>query len=283
MRSNDAAWTPLVTAMVPSYNAEAFIAETLESLAAQTWPHLEILIGDDASKDRTPDIIRAFASKHANVRVLDREANLGWLGNSNDLMANAAGELVFFAFHDDTLKPDYVEKLVDGLRDYPDAVLAYSDVELVETDGRRLFLTCPEMDREGSVLRRGLRMIRTRRDFHWWIPNRGLFRKTAFDRIGGIQRNAYGEFSADWTWLLHLSLLGPFVRVPETLCRKAYQKTSLSINWRRNSARYRALWRAAIHEVQRSPVALPTKAVLSASLWLRIAASAVKSRLKPAD
>ena len=45
-------WTPTVTAILPCYNAEAFIADTLRCLARQTWPELEILIGDDASTDR---------------------------------------------------------------------------------------------------------------------------------------------------------------------------------------------------------------------------------------
>ncbi len=48
----------------------------------------------------------------------------------------------------------------------------------------------------------------------WWVPNRGLFRASAFAEVGGIHANEQGEYSADWTWLLSLSLLGEFVRVP---------------------------------------------------------------------
>ena len=98
-------WTPTVTAILPCYNAEAFISETLRSLAAQTWPKLEILIGDDASADETLAIVKAFAKGRDNVRIIARKRNLGWIANTNDLMAKASGELMFFAFHDDLIAP----------------------------------------------------------------------------------------------------------------------------------------------------------------------------------
>ena len=96
-------WRPKVTALVPCYNAAAFLDRTLYCLSSQTWPDLEILIGDDCSTDATLDVVRAFAASHPNVRVITREKNLGWLRNSNDLMAKAEGELMFFAFHDDVV------------------------------------------------------------------------------------------------------------------------------------------------------------------------------------
>ena len=109
------AWNPRVTALVPTYNGAEFIMRTLDSLAAQTWPNLEILIGDDRSTDDTLEVVRRFAEQSPGHAVLERDANLGWLRNSNDLMARADGELMFFAFHDDVVAPTYVEKLVAAL------------------------------------------------------------------------------------------------------------------------------------------------------------------------
>lgn len=261
-------WSPLVTALVPSYNAEAFIQKTLDSLAAQSWPCLEILIGDDASSDRTPEIIREFAARHDNVRVLERERNLGWRGNSNDLMANAAGELMFFAFHDDLVAPDYVTRLVEALRANPDAILAFSDVELVEVDGSRSTLSFRDLERTKTAFMRALIMAVDLGIRSWWIPNRGLFRKQAFEKIGGIPSNKSGEFGADWTWLLHMSTLGPLVRVPECLCCKIRQKTSLSLNWGRSRLKYMNLIRRGILEIKRSQLSTPAKIVICGYLRL---------------
>ena len=55
------AWNPRVTALVPTYNGAEFIMRTLDSLAAQTWSNLEILIGDDRSTDDTLEVVRRFA------------------------------------------------------------------------------------------------------------------------------------------------------------------------------------------------------------------------------
>jgi len=59
-----------VTALMPCYNAAEFIGSTLDCLVAQTWPNLEILIGDDCSTDETPRIVARFAQEHPNVRVI---------------------------------------------------------------------------------------------------------------------------------------------------------------------------------------------------------------------
>lgn len=270
---------PLVTALLPSYNADAYIRKTLDSLVAQTWPRLEILIGDDFSKDGTLKIIQEYAERHENIRILEREKNLGWLGNCNDLMENARGEMMFFAFHDDIVASTYVSSLVEILQREPDAILAYSDIELVDPDGTRDFLKCEEFSGIKSATKRGLMMAYRRPGFHWWIPNRGIFRKTAFEKIGGIPRSQFGEFSADWTWLLHMSLLGLFVRVPETLCFKHYQKSSLSINWERTPAKYRGLARAGIKEVMRSDLNLFGKLMICGCLRYKIIGSKLKSLL----
>ncbi|MBN9362656.1 MULTISPECIES: glycosyltransferase family 2 protein [unclassified Devosia] len=267
--TTDELWFPKVTALIPCYNSAAFIDRTLESLAAQTWPNLEILIGEDCSTDDTLSIVSAFAARRTDVRILRRDTNLGWLRNCNDLMANASGELMFFAFHDDAIEPTYIEKLVEALRDTPDAVLAYTDMVLFHPDGRQETKTFEALSNSRGALSRGLVMGGQATD--WWIPNRGLFRSWAFQRVGGIKPNAQGEFSADWTWLLHLSLLGPFVRVPETLCRKYFQKTSLSRNWAFSRAQWRALRRAGIREVWNSTLDLPRRLILAAYIGLNLA------------
>ncbi|MBM7504043.1 glycosyltransferase family 2 protein [Agromyces aurantiacus] len=263
------AWTPLVTALVPTYNGAAFITRTLDSLAAQTWPNLEILIGDDRSTDDTLEVVRRFAERHPNTRILERESNLGWLGNSNDLMANARGELLFFAFHDDVVAPTYVEALVAALRDRPGAVLAFSDMELHELDGTVTRHAFDELDGLESAMARGRVMVHRPGD--WWVPNRGLFRASGFAELGGIHPNERGEYSADWTWLLGLALIGEFVRVPEVLCTKHYMSGSLSKRWPHDADQRVALQRAGIAEIRRSArLGTVQKALLAGHLRRRV-------------
>lgn len=255
---------PLVTALVPTYNAAAFVGATLESLANQTWPRLEILIGDDGSTDGTLALVEAFADAHENVRLLRRSTNLGWLRNSNDLMEQAAGEFLFFAFHDDTVAPTYVEELATVLRERPEVVLAYSDMTVSEVGGVRTTQVFDEFASTRTTLQRGIVMAGRRKN--WWVPNRGMFRASAYRAVGGLRPNDAGEFAADWTWLFALSLRGPFVRVPQVLCDKYYQPGSLSKTWSRDAAQEAALRKAGRLEVRLSPLSWPAKAVLSALL-----------------
>ena len=114
----------------------------------------------------------------------------------------------------------------------------------------------------------------------WWVPNRGLFRASAFAAVGGIHPNEQGEYSADWTWLLSLSILGEFVRVPEVLCTKYYMKDSLSKRWPHDSSQLRALQRSGIAEIKRSSLSPAQKRVLARYLWRRVYGSRLPHGVK---
>ena len=58
---------PLVSILIPAYNAEEWIADTVQSAIAQTWPRKEIIVVDDGSRDRTAEVARRFASKEVTV------------------------------------------------------------------------------------------------------------------------------------------------------------------------------------------------------------------------
>jgi GT2 family glycosyltransferase len=271
-------WNPRVTALVPTYNGSAFIERTLDSLAAQTWTNLEILIGDDASADDTLAVVRRFAERHPNVRVVERESNFGWLRNSNDLMTRADGELMFFGFHDDVVAPTYVEELVRALAGNERAVLAYSDMIVRELDGSERVHVFDGLA-EATTARERARVMVSRPD-GWWVPNRGLFRASAFAEVGGIHPNELGEYSADWTWLLGLSIAGEFVRVPQVLCEKQYLSQSLSKRWAHDRRQMSALRRSGIAEIQRSRLSSRDKRILAWSLRGRIVASRFPHRVK---
>ncbi len=279
-RADAAEWAPLVTALVPTYNGASFILRTLESLAAQTWPHLEILIGDDRSTDDTLDVVRRFAGISPNTRIVERDVNLGWLRNSNDLMDRAEGELMFFAFHDDVVAPDYVEELVAALGRNERAVLAFSDMEVRELDGTTTLHVLDEVEGLRTGLQRGRVMVD--RPGNWWVPNRGLFRSSAFAEVGGIHPNDEGEYSADWTWLLGLSLIGEFVRVPEVLCTKHYTAGSISKKWRHDDDQLLALRKSGIAEIRRSRLDPVSKFLLISRLWRRMYGRRLPSGVKRA-
>ena len=108
---------PLVSILITAYNAEKWIGYTLESAVNQTWPRKEIIVVDDGSRDRTPEMARRFASK--NVRVVSTE-NRGHSSAANYAFKLCQGDYIQELDADDLLSPDKIEKQVVALQEVGD-------------------------------------------------------------------------------------------------------------------------------------------------------------------
>ncbi len=107
---------PLVTCLLTSFNHQLFIADAVRSILNQDYPHLEIIISDDASKDQTYSIACDVVSNHGLIRsiqVRKNENNLGVCAHLNQLIQTASGELIVVAAGDDISAPDRVRKIVE--------------------------------------------------------------------------------------------------------------------------------------------------------------------------
>lgn len=107
---------PTVSICVPTYNGEAYLAESLDSVLAQTFADVEVLVVDDGSSDGTVELAAAYAGRDARVRVERNPRNLGLVANWNRCVELARGEWIKFAFQDDLLAPTCVERLVAAAR-----------------------------------------------------------------------------------------------------------------------------------------------------------------------
>jgi glycosyltransferase involved in cell wall biosynthesis len=105
---------PLVSILIPAYNAEEWIAYTLQSATAQTWQRKEIIVIDDGSTDRTAEIARRFASKE--VAVVST-ANQGLSGAVNHAYRLCQGDYIQELDADDLLAPDKIERQLGALRE----------------------------------------------------------------------------------------------------------------------------------------------------------------------
>lgn len=230
---------PLVVACLPAYNAGAFIERTLHSVSGQTYGNLRILVSVDRSDDDTHARCVACADRDPRITVIAQPKRLGWVGNTNALLDTAEGDIFFLLAHDDVLAPEYVAALCGALVGNPAAVLAFSDVVGHRPDRPPELFRYRDLEGVGSRVERARRLIA--RTPHWWLPFRGLFHAWAIREIGGLRRNAAGEFAADWRFVIDMALLGGLVRVPEPLYHKDLRPTSLSSSWRYS----RRSWAAA--------------------------------------
>ena len=105
---------PIVSILIPAYNAEPWIADTIKTALAQTWPRTEIIVVDDGSRDQTLSIARQFASK--NISVVTQE-NQGAAAARNCALALSQGEFIQWLDADDLLSPDKVAKQMAAVQE----------------------------------------------------------------------------------------------------------------------------------------------------------------------
>jgi glycosyltransferase involved in cell wall biosynthesis len=96
---------PLVSVIVTAHDTEIYIEECIESLLSQSYPHLEVIVVDDASNDATPAIARRIGRSNGAVRVFQLNANLGTYYAKNLGILRARGEVIFFQDSDDICHP----------------------------------------------------------------------------------------------------------------------------------------------------------------------------------
>jgi glycosyltransferase involved in cell wall biosynthesis len=114
---------PLVSILIPAYNAEAWISDTLESALGQTWPRKEIIVVDDSSTDDTLTIVRRFASK--SVSVVSKP-NEGASSARNKAFSLSQGDYIQWLDADDLLAPDKIERQMTALNESGDPRTLFS-------------------------------------------------------------------------------------------------------------------------------------------------------------
>lgn len=129
---------PLVSILIPTFNRAGYLQEALASACAQTYSKVEIIVLDDASTDRTPDVVRALQQQDDRILYVRNHLNRGLVANWRQGVEIARGDFFCFLGDDDTLEPAFVETLLQPLCQDPSLVLAFCDHWIMDGAGRRL-------------------------------------------------------------------------------------------------------------------------------------------------
>jgi len=121
---------PLVSVLLPTYNQEDYIGEALESALQQDYENIEIVVGDDYSKDDTWEIVSEYEREYPEKIVSFRnEENLGVTRNCNEVLQRCSGKDIVFLAGDDVFLSGKISQQVDALEAESDRVLCYHDIE----------------------------------------------------------------------------------------------------------------------------------------------------------
>jgi cellulose synthase/poly-beta-1,6-N-acetylglucosamine synthase-like glycosyltransferase len=143
--------TPLVSIIVPVFNAKRYLWESLDSILAQTYPRIEVLVMDDASTDGTAEVIASFGDR---VKPYRQPSNRGIYGNTNDGIALASGDYIATYHADDVYFPVIVEREVAFLERHREAGAVFCQDIFIDSVGHEVGrLTLPrEIRVDGPLL-----------------------------------------------------------------------------------------------------------------------------------
>ncbi len=106
----------LVSIITPAYNAAEYIAETIESVLAQTYQNWEMLVVNDCSKDNTAEIVQSYAVKDKRIKLINMKQNSGAAVARNTAIQNAKGRYIAFLDSDDIWKKEKLQKQLNFMQ-----------------------------------------------------------------------------------------------------------------------------------------------------------------------
>jgi teichuronic acid biosynthesis glycosyltransferase TuaG len=210
---------PLVSVIVPAYNAEKYIKATIESALEQTYRNLEVVVGDDGSTDGTREIVQALAARDPRVKYFSQK-NAGQSAARNLAIAHAQGKYIAFLDADDLFLPTKLEEQVGYLEAHPDCGVSYCNIyHFFDGDPTHLYrFDVPTPS--GLLFDKLLRA-------NFINPLTVVLRKELLDRYGAFEPT-FRRVDEQYLWL-KLSWNGAqFCHLPRALGRYRVHRASLS-------------------------------------------------------
>ncbi|KTC91664.1 glycosyltransferase [Fluoribacter dumoffii] len=199
--NNKGSCNPLVSLVIPAYNAEKYIMAAIDSILQQTYSPIELIVVNDGSTDKTEELLRQHQDKfkYFSQKNSGQSAamNLGW--------EQSSGSFLGYLSADDRLHPEAIGLLVAELLAHPETVMAYPDFCIIDENSKYI----------RSIKAKDYNLRSIVADFDC-LPGPGaLFRREAWLAVGGW--NTTLRHIPDVDFYLRLCLYGPFKRIPKEL------------------------------------------------------------------
>ena len=224
---------PVVTIVALCHNHAPFLREALDSVVAQTYPHLDVWLVDDASTDNSPAILREYATRHPAWHLLLLPENVGNCQAFNTALFRSRGEFVIDFATDDVLLPTRVARQVAQFQAADAHVgVVYSNCELID-EASQLVGRHHRPDGAGGLLpapASGWVFAEVLRRYFISTPTM-MMRRACFESLGGYDETlAYEDFdfwvraSRDWQFLYLDEVTTRKRRHPRSMSARAYRR-----------------------------------------------------------
>jgi glycosyltransferase involved in cell wall biosynthesis len=202
---------PLISVVMPVYNALPFLDESISSILEQTLSDFEFVILDDASTDGSVELLRKWSLRDERIQLHESKKRLGVSGSSNAVVSKARAPIVARMDADDIAHPDRLRRQWKIIEDRP-------DVALIGT-------LCKGIDASGREVRPRDRWRLVRRSIHIPFPHgSAMFRRKVFDEVGGYDEEAAG--GEDQDLFLRMAARGRVLTLPDVLYSYRYHSNN---------------------------------------------------------
>lgn len=206
---------PLVSILIPTFNRADYLGEAIDSALAQTYKNIEIIVHDDASTDRTPELLKKYSDKR--LHLIRTEDNHGMLGGWNYIVGKAKGEYLKFLASDDLLEPTCVEELVKAAIKHPRASIITCQRKFIDGVGnvvKKMGFSSKDRAVNGQVHAHWI--LTTLRENKIGEPTAVLY-PTKLVKKAGEYDKTFSQF-ADFEYWIRLLEFGDLVYVHKPLC-----------------------------------------------------------------
>ncbi len=202
----------LISIVLPVYNGERFLAESVESVLQQTYKNFELIIVDDCSNDGTEEIIEHYAKIDSRIKVIRNEINQKLPRSLNIGFHVARGKYYTWTSDDNKYKKDALEKLHGELEKHSEYGLIYTDMEYINEFGEVIGRLCSDVS-----------------DIYQYncVGACFLYRAECKDKLGGYDENRF--LVEDYEYWLRISQCYQVGHMDESLYQYRYHKRSLTI------------------------------------------------------
>jgi glycosyltransferase involved in cell wall biosynthesis len=229
---------PLVSIVMPAYNAEKYIAESVNSILAQTYKNFELLIADDCSTDRTREILSAF--NDSRISFHPNETNQGYLKTCNKLFLLCNGELVTFQDADDISVYDRIEKQVNEFIKDKELGICTSNSVMIDSVGKKI------MSRRWAI---DYEKFRTNADYEVLLCGATIMLKNDLLKEIGLYHEYFNRLGGeDYEWFFRAVSKGKGGHVNDELYSYRIHNSAVKVN---NASPRTVYIHDIIHEIRK--------------------------------
>ena len=205
---------PLISVVMPVYNALPFLDESISSILNQTLTDFEFVIVDDASTDGSVELLREWSKRDARIKLHESKERLGVSGSSNAVVSKACAPILARMDADDIAHPDRLRRQWEIIERRP-------EVAVIGT-------LCIGIDASGREVRPRDRWRLVRRSIHIPFPHgSAMFRREVFDQVGGYDEEAAG--GEDQDLFFRMAARGCVLTLPDVLYSYRYHSSNATL------------------------------------------------------